>query len=212
MRYLLTMTLLGIVMAGCVSRPNTSKPAAKDVPPNSPDIANVAPEGKLTEAVPTGTVSSLPVMTANPTAIPLTPIQGNTSVPSAGNPVSTGGWQTFTSAALGVTVSYPPDWSVAEEPDGATFTSPKGATIQLKQSAASQSSDEFKIGNQYCTSRTNQHGQTADICVDNASFIYTAKFTIHNADGSTQILILMTKTRTVGDVFEGMFNSLQPAS
>lgn len=210
MRYLLTMTLLGIVVAGCSSRPNTSK-SAKEISPHNPDIANVAPEGRLTEAAPSETTSSLPVVTANPTAIPLTPIRGNTTAPSTTNPVSTGNWQTFTSAALGVAVNYPSDWSVAEEADGATFTSPNGATIQLKQGTANPNNNEFKIGNQYCTSRTNEHGQTADICVDNASFTYTAKFTLQKADGSTQWVTLMTKTRTAGDVFEGMFNSLQPA-
>ena len=211
MKYLLALTLLGIAVAGCASRQKTSE-SAKDAPPNNPDIANVAPEGRLTEAAPTEPTSSLPVMTANPTAIPLTPIQGNTPVPSMTNPLSTGNWQTFTSATLGVTINYPSDWSVAEEADGATFTSPNGATIQLKQSTASQSGNEFKIGNQYCTSRTNEHNQTADICVDNASFTYTANFTLAKTDGSIQKVMLMTKTRSVGDVFEAMFNSLQPAN
>lgn len=211
MRYLLTLTLLGLVIAGCSSRPNASEPASKEVPQNNRDIANVAPEGKLTEAVPTKIGPPLPVTTANPTAILVTPIQGNTPVPSTPTPVPTGDWKTFTSAALGITVNYPPDWSVAEEADGATFTSPKGATIQLTQSTANPDNNEFKIGNQYCTSRTNQHGQTADVCVDNASFTYTANFALQKADGSTQRVTLATKTRTAGDVFETMFNTLQPA-
>ncbi len=210
MRYLLIVVLLGLVLAGCASQPNTSAPAAKGVPPNSPNIVNVAPEGNLTETVPTKLGPPLPVTTANPTAILVTPIQGNTPVPSTPPPVPAGDWKTFTSTTLGVTVNYPPDWSVAEDANGATFTSPKGATIQLMQGAANPKSNEFKIGNQYCTSRTNPQGQTAEVCADNASLTYTATFTLQKADGATQQVILLTKTRTVGDVFEAMFNSLQP--
>src|SRR5512143_780165 len=99
MRYLLTLALLGIVIAGCSAQPGASKPAKKENSPNNPDIANVAPEGRLTEAVPSEAASPLPVMTAQPTAIPLTPIQGNTPAPAATNSVATGDWQTFTSAA-----------------------------------------------------------------------------------------------------------------
>lgn len=210
MKYLLTLTLLGIVVAGCASQPKASE-SAKDISSDNPDIANVAPEGRLTESVPTEMTSSLPVVTANPTAIVLTPVQGNTPAPSATHSLSTGNWQTFTSAALGVTVNYPPDWSVAESTDGATFTSPNGATIQLITGAANTNSKEFRIGNQYCTSRINEHGQAADICVDNASFTYTADFDIQKADSAAQRVVLMTKIRTVGNIFEAMFNSLQPA-
>ncbi len=83
------------------------------------------------------------------------------------------------------------------------------------QGAANPKSNEFKIGNQYCTSRTNPQGQTAEVCADNASLTYTATFTLQKADGATQGIatqqvILLTKTRTVGNVFEAMFNSLQP--
>jgi hypothetical protein len=69
--------------------------------------------------------------------------------------------------------------------------------------------DETRIGNQYCTSRTNSHDLTADICVDQSSFSYTAKFTVELADGSTRWFMLTTKSRTTGDVFEAMFNSLR---
>ena len=77
------------------------------------------------------------------------------------------------------------------------------------KAAVNANNNEFKIGNQHCTSRTNEYGLTADICVDNASFIYSATFALQQADGLTQGLILMTKTRTAADVFEGMFNSLR---
>ena len=42
-----------------------------------------------------------------------------------------GGWKTFVSATLPVTVDHPPDWSVREEATGVTFTSAQGATIHL---------------------------------------------------------------------------------
>jgi hypothetical protein len=207
MKYLLALTLLGIAIAGCASRQNKPE-SAKAVPRDNPDIANVAPEGRLTETAP-GETGPLPV---DRTAIPLTPIQGNAPATSPTSSLSTANWQIFTSAALGATVNYPPDWSAAEKTDGVTFTSPNGATIQLEKGTAALKNNEFKIGNQHCTARTNEHGQTADICVDNASFTYTANFTLPKGDGSTQTVMLMTKTRTVGDVFEAMFNSLRPAS
>ncbi len=208
MRYLLTLILLGIFIAGCSPRPNA---ATKEASPNNRNIANVAPEGKLTEVVPTKIGPPLPVTTANPTAILLTPVQGSTPAPVATNSISTGDWKTFTSTVLGVTVNYPPDWSVAEDTHGTTFTSPNGAMIQLKQGTANSNNNEIKIGNQYCTPRTNQHGQTAEICADTTSLTYTANFNLQKADGSTQQVALVTQTRTVGDIFEAMFNSLQPA-
>jgi hypothetical protein len=212
MKYLSTLILLGMVIAGCSAQPAASE-SAKDVHPDNPDIANVAPEGRITEeAPPSDTGSSLPVVTANSPPILLTPIQGNTPEPSTEDSAPTGNWQTFTSPTLGVAVNYPSDWSVAAETNAVFFTSPNGAQIEMKADTANTNNKEFKIGNQYCTSRTNEHGQIADICVDNAAFIYTAKFTLQKADGSREWVTLMTKTRTVGDVFEAMFNSLQPTN
>lgn len=212
MRYLLTLVLLGIAITGCSSQPGTDK-SAKDVHPGNPDIANRAPEGHLTEEVPPDkTASSLPVTTAELPPILLTPIQGSTPIPVTTNSASSEDWQTFTSSTLGVTIKYPSDWSEAEEKDGVTFTAPTGAIIQLKDAATTANNNEFRVANQYCTSRTNEHGQSAEICADNASFIYTAKFTLQKADGSTHWVTLITKTRTAGDIFEAMFNSLQPTS
>ena len=82
----------------------------------------------------------------------------------------------------------------------------------MKEDTANANNKEVKTGNQYCTSRTNEHGLTADICVNNAAFIYTAKFTLQKADGSTHWVTLLTKTRSVGEVFEAMFNSLQASN
>jgi hypothetical protein len=210
MRCLLTLVLLGSALAGCSSRPDVPE---KGTSPNDPDIANVAPEGPMTEEVnPDEADSSLPGMTANPPPILLTPVQGNTPAPSTRGSTLTENWQTFTSSALRITVNYPSDWSVEEQTDAVVFTSPTGTTIQLTETTAATDNNEFKVGNQYCTARTNEHGQTAEICVDNASFTYTANFTLPMKDGSTRTVMLITKTRAAGDVFEAMFNSLQPTS
>jgi len=211
MKYLLTLALLGIVIAGCSSQP-TADESGKETSPNNPDVADKAPEDRIIEETPPREAdASLPVMTVNSPPILLTPIQGNSPDPSTANSAPSGNWQTFSSPTLGVTLDYPLDWSAVEEADGITFTSPTGATIQMKTDTANPNNNEFKIGNQHCTTRTNEYGLTADICVDNASFIYTAKFALQQADGSTRGLTLMTKTRTVGDIFEAMFNSLRQA-
>jgi hypothetical protein len=148
-------------------------------------------------------------MTPKAPPIILTPIEGNDTSSSTPNPLPTENWQTFTSSALGVSLGYPSGWSVAKENHSVTFTSPMGATIQVKLNTANVNNDEFKLGNQYCTSRTNQHHLTADICVDNASFTYAAQFALQQEDGSTQWLTLTTKTRATGEVFEAMFNSVR---
>lgn len=205
MRYLLALILVGIVSASCNADEST-----KEIDQDNRGIPEVAPEGRITEdAAPNEADSSLPVMTVDSPPILLTPIQGNATTPSAPNSPSSENWQTFTSTALGVAVDYPLDWSVAEETDGGTFTSPQGGTILLKVAKTDSENNETRIGNQYCTSRTNQYDLTADICVDNSSFIYTAKFTLQLADGSTRWLMLTTKTRATGNVFEAMFNSVR---
>jgi hypothetical protein len=209
MRYLLALILVGIVIAGCSSRPEADEPA-KETTQDNRGIPDIAPEGRITEeAAPNEADSSLPVVTVDSPPILLTPIQGNATPPSTPNSPSSFNWQTFTSSALGIAVDYPLDWSVAEETDGTIFTSPQSTTITLQAVNAIRDSNETRIGNQRCTSRTNAYGLTADVCVDSASFIYTAKFTLQAADGSTRWLTLSTKSRTTGDVFEGMFNSLR---
>lgn len=205
MRYLLALILIGIVSAGCAADEST-----KEIAQGNQGIPDVAPEGRMIEEVVTNEAdSSLPVMTVDSPPILLTPVQGNATTPIAQNSPSPDNWQTFTSTALGVAVDYPLDWSVAEETDGGTFTSPSGATITLQTGNAYGDSNETRIGNEYCTSRTNSYGLTADICVDNASFIYTAKFALKLADGSARWLTLTTETRRTGDVFEAMFNSVR---
>jgi hypothetical protein len=209
MRYLLTFALFGIVISGC-GRSRSNPPASA---PNDPDIANIAPEERvINEATPAAAETHLPVMTAKSPPIILTAVQGDATTPPAPTSLSTENWQTFTSAALGVTLEYPADWSVVEEADGATFTAQNGGTIQMKADTASVNNNEIRIGNQRCTSRTNQYNLTADVCVTTISFLYTAKFTLPQADGSTRWVTLLTETRSVGEVFETMFNSVRPAN
>jgi hypothetical protein len=215
MRYFLTLILIGMVLAGCSSTPRADQQeGTSNSASGNPDIASIAPEGKFTEDVATNEAdSSSPdiVMTVNSPAIQLTPIQGNTSTSSTPVPLSTENWQTHKIAALGIAVDYPTDWSIAEQSDGAIFTSPVNTTILLKQESTNQDSNEIRIGNTRCTSRMNSNNLTAEVCVDTASFTYTAKFTLPFADGSTRWLTLTTKTRTTGDVFEAMFNSVRLA-
>ncbi len=209
MRYLLTLAFLGVLISGC----SPSQPNPPAAPTKDPDIASIAPEERnIDEATPEGNDSHLPVMTAKSPPIILTPIQGDATTPSAPNSLSTENWQTFTSSTLGVTLDYPPDWSVAEEAEGVTFTSPTGGMIQLKADTANTRNNELKVGNRRCTSRTNQHDLTAEVCVETISFLYTANFNLPKADGSTQRVTLLTQARTVGEIFDAMFNSVRATS
>lgn len=214
MRHFLTIILIGIVIASCSSAPTSAdqQEGTSNSASGNPDIASIAPEGRITEDAATNeTDSPSPniVMTVNSPPIQLTPIQGNTSISSTPIPLSTENWQTFTNTTLGIAVDYPLDWSVLEQTDGAIFTSPLGTTILLNMANATSSSNEIRIGNQRCTARTNAYDLTADICVDTASFSYNAKFTLKSPDGSTRWLTLLTSTRDTGDVFEAMFNSIR---
>lgn len=196
----------GLAACSSVSRKDET---AKEPAQENRGIPNIAPEVRITEeAAPNETDSSLPIMTADLPPILLTPIQGNATPPFTPSSPSTENWQTFISS-LGIAVDYPLDWSVAEETDGTIFTSPQGTTISLQAVNALHDSNETRIGNQRCTSRTNPYGLTAEICVANSSFLYTATFTLPLIDGSTAWVTLSTKTRTTGDVFEGMFSSVR---
>jgi hypothetical protein len=201
--------LLTFGLAGC-SSVSPMDETTKEITPDNREIPDIGPEGRITEEIVTNEADfSLPIMTADSPPILLTSIQGNATPPSSPTSPSSQNWQTFTSSALGVALEYPMDWSAAEETDGALFTSPQGTTILLEAVEASGDNNETRIGNQYCTSRTNNSGLSADICVDQSSFSYTAKFTLQLTDGSTGWLTLTTKTRTTGDVFEGMFSSVR---
>jgi hypothetical protein len=208
-RWFILALMLAFGLASCSSTPRRNETTNEGAPDNQ-GIHDVAPEGRITEeAARNEADSSLPVMTADSPPILLAPVQGNATPPPEQNVPASEDWQTFTSTALGVAVDYPVDWSVAEEIDGAIFTSPQGTTITLQAANAVHDNNETRMGNQCCTSRTNPYGLTANICVGNSSFLYTATFTLQLGDGSTRWLTLLTRTRTAGDVLEGMFNSVR---
>jgi hypothetical protein len=208
MKYLLTLILFGALLTSC-SFASTVENATQEVPSGNRNIASVATEGKVTEEVATQEANAGVVMTVDPTPVILKPIQGNITIPDpTPTPYAHEGWQTFTSATLGIAVDYPADWTMTEQTDGATFTSPQAATIKLKTAKTSSNNNETRIGNQRCTSRTNAYSLTADICVDSISFSYSAKFLLPNGN-EAQWLSLTTTTRTIGAVFEAMFNSVR---
>jgi hypothetical protein len=210
MKYVLTLILLGTLAAGCAPA-SISEGATKNNSSGGPGIASIATEGQFTEEAPTKDASSSSIMTVNSPPIILTPVQGNATPAASILPsLSTDNWNTYSSAALGVTVNYPVDWTVAEQAGAATFTSPQGATISLQAASPGGANNELRIGNQYCTTRTNSHQQTARVCADNASFTYSATFTLQAAGGSTHGVMLITKTRSAGKIFEAMIDSLRP--
>jgi hypothetical protein len=217
------IVIVTFVLAACTpsGTPTHLNVSATPVAPSPEPLATrpssvpLARDAATEEVVPedTNSSSTTVVIRVNPTPILLVPIQGNTVAPTATPiPLSREGWQTFTSATLGVTVDYPSDWSVTEESDGATFTSPQGTTILLSKAVgANRDNNEMRIGNRYCTSRTNTNNLTADVCIDTASYSYSATFTLKSVDGSVQRLTLTMTTRQTASVFEGMFNSIRPA-
>ena len=213
MRYLPILVLLGIILAGCSPASNQGS-AANGASSGNPGIASIATEGRLTEEAPTQSTTSsspLPVMTVNSPPIVLTPVQGNpANVGPTPTPLSTENWKTFSSASLGVAVDYPANWSVTEQSGEATFTSPQGATIKLQAANPSGQNNEFRIGNQYCTTRTNKYNQTAEVCADNSSFTYSATFTLSSTGSSPRGLMLITKDRSSGKIYEAMIDSLRP--
>jgi hypothetical protein len=148
----------------------------------------------------------------HPPAIPIEPIQGGQLPPGVTPPSpALKGWQTFTSAGLGVAVDYPPDWSVAEQADGATFTSPQGMTIQLQLVNAGAGDADNSTGNQECTPLINAYGLSLEACGDSASHRYSAQIHLIRADGSTEQLRLSTSTQDTLDVYKAMLNTLRPA-
>ena len=209
---ILPLMILAFTLASCNASPVSaeqpqSQPTEDTRPQKGPiQVPTINPpesDSNLPQ-LPAPTVGS--VVITNATKTPTSP-EAFTSTPTP-IPLSLEGWQTFTSTTLGVTVKYPPEWSVSREVDGFTFTSPNGATIVFSLSGANNNSDEIMVGNRRCTSRTNDYNLTADVCVETISFSYSAKFTLSYADGSTKGLIMKTITRTTTGVFDAMFNSV----
>jgi hypothetical protein len=174
----------------------SSQVPSMDSPENGSDITQL----------PVSTVG-LDVIT-NTTATPVSPETFTSTLTPI--PLSLEGWKTFSSTTLGVTVKYPPEWSVSDGVDGFTFTSPNGAAIAFSLTEANNNSDEIMVGNRHCTSRTNDYNLMADVCVETISFSYSAKFILTYADGSTKWLMMKTITRATTDVFDAMFNSVHP--
>lgn len=212
MKNLLPLILIGFVLASCSPAPRLQEganlPVASEMPLGNQGVSGPA----------TGGPASLPgsnplAVTVHPPAIPIGPVQGGQLPPGVITPPSPAlkGWQTFTSAGLGVTVDYPPDWSVAEQADGATFTSPQGMAIQLQVVNAGTGDADSSTANQECTPLINAYGLSLETCGDSASHHYSAQFHLIRADGSTEQLRLSTSTQETLDVYKAMLNLLRPA-
>jgi hypothetical protein len=208
----LLLIFLALAPVGCA----TSQVSAKQSQPQ-PKADTLPQKGPLQEPPinSSGSGSNLPQLPApttgsvtitNTTATPISPEAFTSTLTPV--PLSLEGWQTFTSTTLGVTVKYPPEWSVSDGVDGFTFTSPNGAAIAFSLTEANNNSDEIMVGNRRCTSRTNDYDLMADVCVETISFSYSAKFTLTYADGSTKWLMMKTITRATTGVFDTMFNSV----
>ncbi len=210
MKHLLILTLIGFLIAGC----SPAIISQNNAPSGNPNIASRANEGTDAEATAAAQMETLPssiIVTANPTAIPLSPIQGNTVVPvSSPTSISTQGWKTFASAVFGIAMDYPSDWSVTENTDGVTFASSQGMTVLLKISPFNGTASG--LINQRCLPQTNSHKVDAEICVETGSFFsYSASFKIMAINGKNHELILSTSSREAAPFFEAMFESVRPA-
>ena len=185
MKKLLTITLLGCLLAGCAASP-----------------ASLAPAARFTEEPATPAPAQI-IITVNPTAILLSPLQAQTPFPTpTPAPKSAADWQTFHSAALGVSLDLPASWSVTQQPGELTLLAPDGITILVKKIQPGGPS-EIRTGTERCTSRVNAHNQTAQVCVNSTVFSYSAKF-------SGLGLILIASSRAAAAVLEQLFDSVQP--
>jgi hypothetical protein len=206
MKNLLTIVLVGFLIAGCSPAPNAQADAR-----NHP--ASLATGIPATETGGAGgsTSSSNPLaITVRPPAILLGPIQGTPVIPvSTPTPVMLAGWQTFTSPALGVAVDYPGDWSASENADGIAFTSPQGLTVRMQANGADGSQMNSKGGD--CSTLINSYSETVEVCVDSSLDIYSASINLPSAEGDAREVILSTTGRTALDIYKGMLDSLRPA-
>ena len=130
--------------------------------------------------------------------------------------VPEGGWKTFVSATLSVTVDYPPDWSVREEATGVTFTSAQGATIHLNRIetgvlSAEDFLHEHWLPHTRCSARTNAYGIAARVCFDTLAGSYTADFVVKTSHGPAQLLSLAMPSRGDLAMFNAMLASVRPA-
>ena len=114
--------------------------------------------------------------------------------------VPEGGWKTFVSATLSVTVDYPPDWSVREEATGVTFNSARGATIHLNRIetgvlSAEDFWHEHWLPHTRCSARTNAYSIAARVCFDTLAGSYTANFVVQTSQRPAQLLSLAMPSR-----------------
>ena len=130
--------------------------------------------------------------------------------------VPEGGWKTFVSATLPVTVDYPPDWSVREEATGVTFTSAQGATMHLDRIetgvlSAEDFLHEHWLPHTRCSARTNAYGIAARVCYDTLASSYTADFVVKTSHGPAQLWSLAMPSRGDLAMFNAMLASVRPA-
>lgn len=204
MKKMLVFLLMGSVVAGCTSAPGVVEPPAQG--PASGTVASTTPAPEMTSTAGPGlnnsTSSSKPlVVTVRPPGLLFGPVQGTpVSTPL---PLSPQGWLTFTSPTMGVAVDYPAEWSVTEQGDAATFSSTKGLSIRLGPA-------RDQAGGSQCTTLINASSLAANVCVDTASGLYSATFSLKLADGSTKVLMLSTTDFAAVDVYKVMINSVRP--
>lgn len=214
---LLGLTACSSAGQNLVQAAPTSAPHPTDIlsytPPASPVPTAVQANAVV---IPTTTatpaVTSLPIASASPT-----PIAFATSTAAAVTPTVTSrtGWKTYVSTKLQIAIDYPADWSVREDAANVTFVSPQGATIQLVPVETSGLSpedwlNENLLPNTRCSTRTNEHGLTAQICFDTLAFTHTANFVI-SSSGTSRLLSLTTGKRDDVVIF-AMVASLRLAS
>jgi len=130
--------------------------------------------------------------------------------------VPEGGWKTFVSPTLPVTVDYPPDWSVREEATGVTFTSARGATIHLMRIetgvlSAEDFWHEHWLPHTRCSARTNAHDIVARVCFDTLASSYAADFVVKTSHGPAQLLSLAMPSHGDLAMFNAMLASVRPA-
>lgn len=202
--YLTTLGILFVLLlAGCLSTSPNSLPretiANNNVSENS-EQANKAAETPF----PASTIS---IVRANSTSSLGLPAPDFTALP-ASTALAREGWQIYASSMFEVIVEYPSDWMAKEEIDGVYFTSPEGAVIVFSRTDANMNNDEIIVANRHCSIRTNPYNLTAEVCIETTSFSLSARFTLTDTNGSTEVLMMKTITRSTIEVFDAMFASV----
>lgn len=198
MKPLLVFILIGITIAGCFPIMHVDTATQEATRSVVSSTTTRIPEVAATEE---STSKSNPMaITVRPPMVPI-----STVLPLKG-------WQTFTSAALGVTVDYPSDWSATEQTEGITFMSPEGKTIQLQTITTSSDKAGSGNNNQQCApTLINSYGLSIDACVDTSTHMYSAKFNLQSSSSSAQQWFLLTTRKDTLEVYLRMLNLLRPA-